>query len=201
MKQLTKTQGRRDFDLRFWGIVWLIALNSLACGLLGGRRGPPAMTESMSPQWYQENAVIMIDYLNTMPPNRIGQKLPGILLSDGDRWLAGDTYLGIPEGLPEGVNVRMIEEDTNRTAYIWLEKDAAPLPLEPCKDGPQRGIRARRAGGGTYTWRTLRADHGLVYTICPPPNWRLPKPSPSTLDANKSTKTALGNSQSARPVR
>ena len=201
MKKITETQSRRDFDLRVWGLVWLIALNSLACGLLGGRGGPPVITESMSAQWYQQNAVIMIDYLNTMPPNRIGQKLPGILLSDGDRWLAGDTYLGIPEDLPEGVNVRMIEEDSNRTAYIWLDKDAAPLPLEPCKDGPQRGIRARRAGGGPYTWRTLRADHGLVYTICPPPNWRLPKPSGEEVHSNNSPKTVLASSRSARPVR
>ena len=201
MKKITETQSRRDFDLRVWGLVWLIALNSLACGLLGGRGGPPVITESMSAQWYQQNAVIMIDYLNTMPPNRIGQKLPGILLSDGDRWLAGDTYLGIPEDLPEGVNVRMIEEDSNRTAYIWLDKDAAPLPLEPCKDGPQRGIRARRAGGGPYTWRTLRADHGLVYTICPPPNWRLPKPSGEEVHSKNSPKTVLASSRSARPVR
>ena len=151
------------------GLVMLILIVS-GCGLLG-RGGEPAFTESMSPQWYDQNAVILTDYLDTLPARQIGHPLTGIMLSDGEHWLAGEIYLGIPADLPEGVNVRLLKNGVRVTAYIWLEEGAKPLSLTPCKNGPQRGIRARRAGGGTFTWRTLQPDHGLVYTICPPPSW------------------------------
>lgn len=178
MSQGSGTKGvERPNQRPCWALV-ILALLVGGCGLLG-RGGEPVMTESMTPQWYAQNAVILTDYLDTLPASQIGHPLSGILLSDGEHWLAGEVYLGSPADLPEGVNVRLLSQDGEVTAYIWLDPGAAPLDLTPCESGPQRGIRARRAGGGAYTWRTLKPDHGLVYTICPPANW-LPKNLPLT---------------------
>jgi hypothetical protein len=164
---------------RTLGITLLIAIAS-GCGIpmLGGG-DPPEIKESMSPAWYSSNAPLLTDYLATLPDSAIGKPIDGILLSDGAHWLAGLTYLGRPEvRLPEGVNVRLFDDGTIVTAYVWLEPETAPFILEPCTDGPQRGIRARRAGGGAYAWRALEPDHGLVTTICPPGAW-LPEDRPS----------------------
>lgn len=155
------------------------ALWLAGCGLIGGRGGGgPVYTESMSPAWYQSNAPIMTEYLRTLPESAVGQPIDGILLSDGQHWLAGTTYLGVPAGVPAGVNVRLVDDGTQVFAYLWLEEGAEPFVLEPCSDGPQRGIRARRAGGGAYAWRSLKPEHGLVYTQCPPPAW-VPADRPS----------------------
>lgn len=164
---------------RAFGVTLLVAIAS-ACGIpmLGGG-DPPEIKESMSPEWYASNAPLLTDYLATLPGNAIGQPIDGILLSDGVHWLAGLTYLGEPRvDLPEGVNVRLFDDGTTVTAYLWLEPETEPFVLEPCADGPQRGIRARRAGGGAYAWRALEPDHGLVLTICPPEAW-LPADRPS----------------------
>jgi len=88
------------------------------------------------------------------------------------------TYRRFPVVFTRGEGVRLFDDGTIVTAYVWLDPGAAPFSLEPCDDGPQRGIRARRAGGGAYAWRALEPDHGLVSTICPPPAW-LPEDRPS----------------------
>lgn len=160
------------------GLVLAIGLVAGGCGLVGGGGGPPVFAPSMSPGWYASNAPILTDYLDTLPNSSVGQPIDGILLSDGQRWLAGETYLGEPTGLPEGVNVRLLDDGTMVIAYVWLDLGATALVLEPCADGPQRGIRARMAGGGSYAWRALEPEHGLVYTICPPDAW-VPADRPS----------------------
>lgn len=152
---------------------------ALAPGLGGGE---PVFEESMTPQWYASNAPLLTDYLDTLPDTAIGQPIDGILLSDGKRWLEGLVYLGRPAGLPEGVNVRLLDDGATPIAYVWLDPEAEPFVLEPCPSGPQRGIRARRAGGGPYAWRALEPEHGLVYTICPPASW-LPVDRPSARPA------------------
>ncbi len=155
-----------------------VAIGS-GCGVPGlGGGDPPEIQESMSPQWFASNAPLLTDYLATLPAASVGSPIDGILLSDGVRWLAGLTYLGEPAGLPEGVNVRLLDDGTIVTAYVWLDPGTASFSLQPCNDGPQRGIRARLAGGGAYAWRALEPDHGLVYTICPPAAW-LPEDRPS----------------------
>lgn len=157
----------------------VVLAGSIGCGLFGrSGGGEPVFTESMTPAWYAANAPLLTDYLDTLPGSAVGTRIDGILLSDGQRWLAGTTFLGEPQGLPSGVNVRLLDDEVRVIAYVWLEEGAAPFTLEPCADGPQRGIRARRAGGGAYTWRALLPEHGLVYTICPPPAW-VPAERPS----------------------
>jgi len=164
------------------GLVVVVAL-AAGCGRLrGGGDVGPVFTESMTPQWYTSNAPLLIDYLDTLPDGKIGKPLDGILLSDGKHWLAGLVYLGRPKGLPEGVNVRLLDDGQTAIAYVWLDPGAAPLTLEPCPSGSQRGIRARRAGGGPYAWRALEPEHGLVYTVCPPAAW-LPADRPSARPA------------------
>lgn len=162
---------------------WVLVVASAGgCGLLGGGGGGPVYQESMSPAWYAGNAPILTDYLDTLPSSAVGQPIEGIMLSDGKRWRAGEIYLGEPGGLPEGVNVRLFDDGTTVTAFVWLDEGSAPFTLEPCPDGPQRGIRARMAGGGAYAWRAVEPAHGLVYTICPPEAW-LPADRPSAQPA------------------
>ena len=152
-----------------------VAVDGVSTGCRGG--GPPPQ-EMPGPECSAGNVPIMTAYLETLPDDAIGAPVDGILLSDGQRWLAGQTYLGAPAGLPDGVNVRLLDDGLLVTAFVWLDPGAEPFVLEPCDDGPQRGIRARQAGGGAYAWRALQAEHGLVYTICPPEAW-LPADRPS----------------------
>lgn len=176
---MTHHRGRRTTSLALT-VSLMVGLGGVSgCGIPGmGGPGPPVITESMSPEWYASNAPLLTDYLSTLPDSAIGTPIDGILLSDGQHWLAGLTYLGEPAGLPDGVHVRLLDDGTLVTAYVWLDPGAEPFVLEPCESGPQRGIRARRAGGGAYAWRALEPDHGLVATICPPAEW-LPADRPS----------------------
>lgn len=153
----------------------------LTCALwlgCGGRGGGPVFQESMTPQWLAANEVILTDYLATLPDQAVGTQIDGILLSDGKRWLAGETYLGEPAALTDGLNVRLLDNGQRVIAYLWLDPGTEPYVLEPCPDGPQKGLRARRAGGGAYAWKALRPEHGLVETLCPPPSW-VPADRPS----------------------
>jgi len=165
----------------------LLLAGAAGCGLLGrggggdGREG--VYGAPRPPEWYASNAPLMVDYLDTLPDSRIGEPLQGILLSDGERWLEGLVYLGDPVvPLPEGVNARLVDDGERAIAYLWLDAGAEPFTLSPCPDGPQRGIRAQRAGGAPYAWKALRPEHGLVYTLCPPATW-LPADRPSARPA------------------
>ena len=83
MSQGSGTKGvERPNQRPCWALV-ILALLVGGCGLLG-RGGEPVMTESMTPQWYAQNAVILTDYLDTLPASQIGHPLSGILLSDGE---------------------------------------------------------------------------------------------------------------------
>jgi len=142
----------------------------------------PVARVSATPEWFESNGPLLAEYLRTLPDSAIGQPLRGIRLSgkgEGLRWLEGQTYLGVPEGLPSGVEVRMIGDGRRVVAYVWVERGGGEYVLEPCESGEQEGIRARLAGGGPYAWKALKPEHGVVYTVCPPEEW-VPDPLPST---------------------
>jgi len=120
----------------------------------------------------------MASYLETLPDSAIGEPLPGITISDGSLWLEGVTYLGRREDVREGLQVRLLDDGKLALAYLWLEPSAAPYPLEACPAPPFQGIRAVSLGGGPYAWKTLQAEHGVVFTPCPPEAW-LPEDRPS----------------------
>jgi len=139
---------------------------------------PPA---SATAKWHARNGPLVAEYLETLPASGIGQPLKGIRLSgdsDAGRWLEGQTYLGVPTGLPVGVSVRLMDDGRRVLAYVWVDESAEDFSLEPCEAGEQEGIRARLAGGGPYAWTSLKRDHGVVYTACPPEDW-IPADAPS----------------------
>ena len=144
-------------------------------------RSPAEARISATPEWFASNGPLLAEYLRTLPPSAVGKPLRGIRLSgeSGDsRWLEGQTYLGVPDTIPAGVGVRMIDDGRRVVAYVWVERGGGEFLLEPCESGEQEGIRARRAGGGPYAWKTLKPQHGLVYTACPPEDW-VPDDAPS----------------------
>ena len=135
----------------------------------------PALQPSANSTWYAENAPLIKAYLDTLSNAAMAQPLPGIRLSDGELWLKGYRYLGIPQDLPAGLSVRLVKsEDGQVYAYLWVTDGAPSFPLKACESGPQEGIRARQAGGGVYAWKSLSWEHGVVYTECPPEAWLAP---------------------------
>ena len=134
----------------------------------------PALQPSAAPAWYGQNGPIIKAYLESLPRSSIGKELPGIRLSDGKLWLEGYTYLGPGRNLPPGLSARFFRQGTSLYAYLWLAEGAEPLQLTSCGAGPQKGIRARQAGGGVFAWKQLSAKAGVVYTECPPSDWLPP---------------------------
>lgn len=164
---------REPVRLRLGVSAFALVSLGLACGHPLGR---PALETQISatPEWFASNGPLLAEYLRTLPPSAIGKPLRGIRLSAEDsdsRWLEGQTYLGVPGGIPAGVGVRMIDDGRRVVAYVWVEPGGGEYLLEPCESGEQEGLRARRAGGGPYAWKALKPEHGLVYTACPPEDW------------------------------
>lgn len=189
---LAEDQGRRSGVFRRFaasrisgaclraGLGALALGAALACGTSGGLQ-PRVIPATASEEWYASNGPLLAEYLKTLPASGIGEPLKGIRLagnSKDSRWLEGQTYLGVPPGLPEGVEARLVDDGTTAGAYLWLNPGAEPYVLEACDSGEQKGIRARRAGGGVHAWTKLEAAHGVVYTACPPDAW-IPEFAPS----------------------
>jgi len=159
--------------------IFLLVLTSVVLAAGCGRRLPSGSQQApRGPDWYATNIPLMAAYLDTLPDASIGKPLDGIAISDGGRWLEGVTYLGQPAGVPRGLQVRLVDDGKLARAYLWLEPDAGPYSLEACTEPPFKGIRAVRLGGGPYAWKTLLAEHGVVFTPCPPEAW-LPEDRPS----------------------
>jgi hypothetical protein len=155
----------------------LLLLVTIAGGCASRRDSGPS-EPLREPEWYATNLPLMTAYLQTLPDSAIGRPLDGILISDGRRWFEGVTYLGKPEGLPKGIEVRLLDDGVQPRAYMWVAPGGEPYPLESCTEPPFKGIRAVRLGGGPYAWKSLRPEHGVVFTPCPPPAW-LPEDRPS----------------------
>ena len=153
------------------GVSILVA----GCGAIPGLRSAPdpgpALQPSAAPLWYARNEPLIKAYLESLPNSAIGKSLPGIRLSDGNLWLGEYTYLGPGLKTPPGLSVRLVENQQILYAYMWMEEGADPFVLTPCPDGPQKGIRARKAGGGVFAWKQLNAKEGVIYTECPPADW------------------------------
>ena len=175
---------RRSILMIAFGV--LASISVAGCGIIPGLRSTPApgpaLQPSAAPIWYQRNAPVIKAYLSSLSNSAIGKSLPGIRLSDGKLWLEDYTYRGPGLDTPPGLSVRLVENEQILYAYMWVEEDADPFTLTPCPDGPQKGIRARRAGGGAFAWKQLNFKEGVVYTECPPENW-LPEAVLSTKES------------------
>ena len=153
----------------------LVSIWVVGCSVIPGFRSSaepgPALQPSADPVWYVRNEPLIKAYLQSLPNSAIGKSLPGIRLSDGNLWLEEHTYLGPGLETPPGLSVRLLKNQQILYAYMWMEEGADPFALTPCSDGPQRGIRARKAGGGAFAWKQLNAKEGVIYTECPPADW------------------------------
>jgi hypothetical protein len=163
---------------RWLALLSLLSLLAVGCAglpLIGSSKDPaPPLRQSMSAQWYEANAPLVQEYLAHQPDSARGKALAGIPLSDGTRWFEGDVYLGRRLDIAPGLIVVLLERESERRAYLWLEEGSDPMPLLVCHSGDDEGIRARRLGGAMYAWRELRPEHGIVVTICPPAEWLVP---------------------------
>jgi hypothetical protein len=163
-----------------------LALALSACG--GGGGGPvyddrPPIARPGSPEWTRSSMPLVRAYLTTLSPLVVGQPLDGIRLSDGRRWFEGYVYLGRPKGTPDDLFVVLMRDQAQILAFMWVEPGGEPFPLANCGGSHKPGIRARRLSGQVHTWKTVRPEHGIVYTTCPPEAWipaDLPPPSESS---------------------
>ncbi len=127
---------------------------------------------------------LAVEYLRTLPDDRVGQTLNGIPLSDGQRWLEGFVYYGAVEVDHPGMNVVALASPVGEpTALTWIEEDGEPWELPEC-GGQLTGVRARTLAGQVYTWRALRPGGGIVQPMCPPEAWlsAVPEPPPAEPD-------------------
>jgi len=175
--RLREPRGRRARLAR------LVLAACLACGTPsattgcgGGRSLPPRDEAGLarypgSGPWQGHNLPLVKEYLSTLPDDSIGQPVKGILLSDGERWLEGYVFRGRPAADPApGLHVVLLETDGELRAYLWLDEGADPYELPVCA-GEEEGIRARELTGRVFTWRSLRPEHGIVYSPCPSAAW------------------------------
>jgi hypothetical protein len=68
----------------------------------------------------------------------------------------------------------MMRRDGKVLAYMWAEPGAEPFALVGCSEAHKPGIRARRLSGHVHTWKTVRPEHGILFTSCPPATWIAP---------------------------
>ncbi len=129
---------------------------------------------------------IAIEYLRTLPDERIGQPLAGIPLSDGRRWLEGFVYYGAVDVEHPGMHVVGLASPAGEPLVLaWIDEEGEPWPLPDCA-AEQKGVRARTLAGQVYTWRALRPGDGLVWPTCPPEAWLpdVPEPVPAAAPAD-----------------
>ncbi len=150
------------------GMLGLWGCRSPGAGSHPGKGAPSSIPGT--PEWRESSTPIVKEYLTTLPEDAIGSELDGIRLSDGKRWFQGHTYLGRPGDLPPLLRATVLRAEGRVVAFMWLEEGGEPFPLQQC-EGEESGIRARSLAGEVHVWRSLRAEHGVIYTSCPPAHW------------------------------
>ena len=156
------------------------ALAALGSGCAGGGpaqpSGPPATVPGTA-AWHASSSPLAVEYLRTLPDERIGEPLAGIPLSDGRRWLKDFIYLGrVPVEHPGMTVVSVQLPPDEPVTFVWIEPDGEPWPLPACEP-VEKGVRARTLSGHVYTWKALRPGAGIVSLECPPPIWPAPGPA------------------------
>ncbi len=159
----------------------VVASAVLLAGCRGGGAPPPPTgppsTVPGSAAWHARSTPLAIEYLRTLPDDRIGRPLAGIALSDGRRWLEGFVYRGRVRVEHPGMRVVALSSPLGEPlTLVWIDDSGQPWPLPEC--GPELGgVRARTLSGHVYTWRALRPGDGIVSPGCPPEGW--PEPGPA----------------------
>jgi hypothetical protein len=144
-----------------------------ACRNLGEDKAPTAIADGGDAlnfvgthEWRRANEPLVKEYLVTLPASAVGQQLRGIRLSDGHRWLEGYVLEGWRKDLLPEAHIILLSKDDYDYAYLWLEDGTEPLPMAACENDGE-GVRVRRLSGEILPWRSLRPEHGVVYTLCP----------------------------------
>jgi hypothetical protein len=85
--------------------------------------------------WLRLNEPIVIRYLRGLSDHQIGQRLPGVTLSDGTHQLRDAKYLGPARINQPGTHAyRFLSEYRGRKFeihYVWLDEGAPPLKVPP----------------------------------------------------------------------
>lgn len=147
----------------------LIALLVLAMAPRVSAAGDPLSV------WLSKNEPKVIAYLQSLDTSPVGNKLPGVMLSDGNRELEGYIYAGHVAHPPKGAHIYLFKYEGADVAYIWVDVDGNPLPLPPCSEDDPRTSLAGWGGavlsGDVYSDFEVQPGGNLIITHCMLPAW------------------------------
>jgi len=122
--------------------------------------------------WLAKNNPLVINYLQGFADRTIGSKVDGVVLSDGQVVLRGDTYLGRIQNVVPGAHVYLFTHDNKPIAYVWVEPGGTPLELPRCPNpSPQDDEPQNVLSGDIYTWKHVQPDRMVVIASCPGRAW------------------------------
>jgi hypothetical protein len=134
-----------------------------------------AVAESQLDIWLSKNEPRVMTYLQSLDATKVGNKLPGAELTDGNVELEGYVYTGHVRQAPKGAHIYLFRYDGADVAYIWVDAGGDPLPLPPCNADDPRTELAGWGGsllsGDVYTGSGVRPGGRLIITHCIPAAW------------------------------
>jgi len=152
-----------------WG-KGLLAIVLLSTAALPGL----ARAESQLDIWLSKNEPRVIAYLKTLDAAKIGSKLPGAALTDGNMELEGYTYAGHKQA-PKGAHIYLFRYDGADVAYVWVDAGGDALSLPPCNaDDPRTelpGWGGTLLSGDVFSGSAARPGGRLLITHCVPASW------------------------------
>lgn len=120
--------------------------------------------------WLRCNNPPVIAYPQKLTAKDIGRCLKGLRLTDGTKVLVGQTYLGRVTAVPPGVHLYLFEKKKQKTAYLWVDKDAKPFPLPGCPSSVI-GEGQYVLSGDVYTRKAAQPGAGVIEVQRPPSSW------------------------------
>ena len=120
--------------------------------------------------WLRKNDPMVKAYLKGLASRHVGEKVKGVLLTDGTRELAGMRFvkdLSVP-----GRRVHMyrfqglIEGKKSEVHYLWVDKGGQAMPPPSCAGEFLEPNGIAVLSGDVYTWREVQPTGELVRTIC-----------------------------------
>lgn len=120
--------------------------------------------------WLKKNDPIVKEYLKGLAPRHVGERVKGVLLTDGTRELAGMRFvknLSVPgrrahiyrfQGLVEGKKCEV--------HYLWVDNGGRAMPPPSCAGEFFEPGGIAVLSGDVYTWREIQPTGALVRTTC-----------------------------------
>ncbi len=95
-----------------------------------------ALSQETLGEWLAKNDPLVIAYLQSLTPDKIGRTVPGVKLTDGTQELKGYVYRGRVLQDHDGTHAYRFALDRHRAKYdvhyIWIDADAEPLAGPNC---------------------------------------------------------------------